>query len=1106
MSSVNDTTTGRAYWRSLDDLADTPEFREFVHNEFPSSATELVTDADRRQFLKIMGASLALAGMGLTGCRRWPEEYIAPYAQRPVDRIPGVPEYYATSYERGGVAYSLLATSHEGRPTKVDGNPDHPIAQGASDAYAQASVLDLYDPDRSRLVLRNGEVSNADTFAAWCADQAPRFRQASGAGLAVLSEASSSPTIMAIRARLSQSCQQMTWAEYEAINNDDEMTASRRAFAGNAYRPRVNLHDADVIVSFGDDVLDNHPDSMEMVRGFAKNRRAMDPDHPNDTSHAKKMNRLYVFESGLSLTGANADERHALRGAQLAAAITWLAAKLAPNDAMSSSAIATAESVLADDVKATLGHAFEDLQAAQGRSVVLVGRGVPVPMMALAHMMNERLGNVGSTIVYRPLPPALATDHVGSLRDLVSRMNTGQVDTLVLLGGNPSYTAPIDIGFNEALKNVRRVVHVSDYVDETYLAREANAPSDRDDWHVNRAHYLECWGDGLSADGTYTLQQPLIQPLFNGKSTLEVLAMLAGDEMTAGQDLVRRTYTEMAGESDDKAWRSVLHDGFVSDLTPQTDIPSVQSGAVREALTTFVSSVQGNPDSFDDNGWEVIFALDGKMYDGRYANNGWMQEVPQTISKLTWDNAALMSVASAKELDVDNSDLITVTIGDRSVELPVLIIPGMAAKTIELPLGYGRTFPGRICTGSGRNTYVVRSATGMWRASANVSRSQGTYALATTQDHHAIDVEGAGGKGAQRRIGMLVREGSLDEYKRDPKFAKHRAHVVHRLSLWDDNHGIKDAKHAWAMAIDLSACIGCSACVVACQAENNIAIVGKDQVMRGREMHWLRIDRYYRFGKDENGDWDANKLEVVALQPVSCMHCENAPCEQVCPVAATVHDEEGLNVMVYNRCIGTRYCSNNCPYKVRRFNYFDYHRRDAHREQPGTLLQVDPTYYTDKQADPGVLKSMQFNPEVTVRMRGVMEKCTYCVQRIQKAKIDAKNAWTKESEDAKRTTDRIPIPDGTIKTACGQACSADAIVFGDLNDPDSRVAKLHKHDRAYEMLEELNVNARTKYLARLRNPVDGKSIDEGHGHGHGEHDDHGDHDHGDDHGEGHGHA
>jgi len=494
-------------------------------------------------------------------------------------------------------------------------------------------------------------------------------------------------------------------------------------------------------------------------------------------------------------------------------------------------------------------------------------------------------------------------------------------------------------------------------------------------------------------------------------------------------------------------------------------------------------------------GWEVRFVSDGKMYDGRFANNGWLQELPQSITKLTWDNCASMNVAAAEELGVEIGDVISIDVDGRTVDMPVMIVPGIADRVITLPVGYGRSMNGRISSGAGRNVYAVRASTAMSSAPATVRTTNEHYPLATTQDHHAIDVDSTGGRGIQSRLGKLVREGTLDEYKDHPDFAKHRTHVVHRLSLWDDDHYINDSDYAWGMAIDLSTCTGCSACVIACQAENNIAIVGKDQVLRGREMHWLRLDRYYKFAKTGENEYDANDLQSVALQPVACMHCENAPCEQVCPVAATVHDDEGLNVMVYNRCIGTRYCSNNCPYKVRRFNYFDYHRRGPKREQPGTLLQVDPEYYAKTQADPGTLRSMQFNPEVTVRMRGIMEKCTYCTQRIQAAKIDAKNEWTKTSESNKRNTERIEIPDGTITPACAQACPCEAIVFGDLNDPNSRVRQLHKHVRAYEMLEELNVDARTKYLARLRNPRDG---------GHGDHDGHGGgHD---NHGEGHDHG
>jgi molybdopterin-containing oxidoreductase family iron-sulfur binding subunit len=1083
MSSVNDTTNaGHAYWRSLDELADTPEFREFVHNEFPSSATELLDAGDRRQFLKIMGAGMALAGLGLAGCRRWPEQYVAPYASRPADRVPGKPEFFATSMERGGVSYGLLATSHEGRPTKIDGNPDHPTAMGKSDSYTQASVLDLYDPDRSRFVLSNDAASTYAAFGRWIGGAGARLHQGDGLGLAVLSEATSSPSVSALRDKLraSSAFPEMMWVEYEPLANDEELIGTFRAFGDAAFRPRYDLSKADVIVSFDADILGDHPDMIEMTRGYAANRRA--------DNNAKTMSRLYCFENAMTLTGANADERVALRSAQVLASITWLAAKCAGDAA----GMTAAEAVLSERAKTALAHAYEDLSSHTGHGVVVVGRNVSRFAHTLAHGINENFENHGATVSYRPLERAQAGRHVESLRALVDRMNAGEVDTLVVLGGNPVFNAPADLDFAGALARVKNVIHVADYVDETWTTRRSAAPAGAQDWHINRAHYLECWGDGLAADGTYTLQQPLILPLFDGKSVIEVLATLAGDEMTDGQELVRRTYHDAAGNTSDKAWRTALHAGFVANSAGEGERPGVLRQATTQAMANIMPLLQTATD-----GWEVRFVTDGKVYDGRYANNGWLQELPQPITKLTWDNAAAMNVASAEALGVKVGDLVTIDVDGRSIEMPVIVVPGVADRSIMLPVGYGRGMKGRICDGAGRNVYAVRSSTAMWNANATVRKAVGTYPLATTQDHHAIEVDSVGGKGIQNRLAALVRQGTLDEYRDHPNFAKHRTHVVHRLSLWDDDHAIEGSTYKWAMAIDLSTCTGCSACVVACQAENNIAIVGKDQVLRGREMHWIRIDRYYRFAETGDQEYDANALEAVALQPVMCMHCENAPCEQVCPVAATVHDKEGLNVMVYNRCIGTRYCSNNCPYKVRRFNYFDYHRRETPRDQPGALLQVDPEYYTKAQADPGVLKSMQFNPEVTVRMRGIMEKCTYCTQRIQAAKIEAKNAWTKDSDDEKRTTDRIGIPDGVITPACAQACPAEALVFGDLNDSSSRVRALHRHERSYELLEELNVDARTKYLAKLRNPKDGAGHATGGGHGdapsagHGEGHDHG---------------
>ncbi len=1063
-SMTNRTKTGRQYWRSLDEIADTPEFREFMHHEFPAGAADVLDSEARRHFLKIMAASMALAGLGLSGCRRWPQEKIAPYAKRPAGRIPGKPVYYATAVSLNGVTSGLLATSMDGRPIKVDGNPDHPINAGRSDAFDQASVLGLYDPDRSRAVRKGGELSSWSAFIQEMGQRLETHERTRGAGLAVLSEATSSPTEIALKNKLLKRFPQARWYEYEPLANDQEVAGAELAF-GKPYRPLYELQEAKVIVSLDADFLFGHRAAVKHIRDFSNGRRlgvSEQVDRGDET-----MNRLHCFEAPLTLTGANADWRSAVRSADVVLVAAWLAARILGAASLRKlEEEPAAAAVLTPDLVAHLEAALADLQAHPGASVVMAGPRQPGEVHLLAHLMNAALRNVGKTVNYTA--QADAVRQMQSLSDLAKAMADGTVKTLVTIGGNPVYDAPADVDFAALLKNVELTVHFGEYFDETGTLC---------DWHVNRAHYLEAWGDGRSWGGSLTIAQPLIQPLFDGRSTIELLAFMAKDDQTDGEQLVRRSFTEMTGAVDpERLWRRTLHDGLLPGSAFTLETPAVRSAALPAAAAVLHERWAGE----DRSGMEVVFAPDYSVYDGRFANNGWLQELPDPITKLTWDNAAECSPATASTLGLDNGDMIRITVGDRSVETAVIVVPGQADGTLTLRLGYGRKFEGLVCRGSGFDFYPLRTAEAAGFGTAGAQKIRGHYKLATTQDHHAIDVQSVGGEGLQQRLPSIFREATLAEYKEHPDFARHRTHVVHRLSLWDETN-LEGAQYAWAMSIDLNACVGCSACVVACQAENNIPIVGKEQVSMGREMHWMRIDRYFAFGEADASRPDVSRLRSVALQPVPCMMCENAPCEQVCPVAATVHDKSGLNVMIYNRCVGTRYCSNNCPYKVRRFNYFDWHRRPPYRERPGVLLEVEASYYKRQQAAADPLLQMQFNPEVTVRMRGIMEKCTYCVQRIQTAKIDAKNEWVKlPAGDPRRADTRIPIADGTIVTACQQACPANAIVFGDLNDSQSEVSKLRRSGRSYQMLEELNNKPRTTYLAKVWNRPGDAHEDEGH--------------------------
>ncbi len=1023
MPSVSGPATGRTYWRSLDDLANTEEFRRFVENEFPSLAPDTLNGPSRRQFLRLMGASAALAG--LAGCR-WPVEKIAPYGSRPEGRIPGVPVRYATAMDLGGVAAGLLVTSYDGRPIKIEGNPGHPVNRGATDAFAQASVLELYDPDRLKGVVEHADGSPSasgfyrswDEFAAFAKRHFGAIRSSGGAGLAVLSEADSSISLADMRGRFLNAVPQAKWHEYEPVSRDNERLGSRAAF-GQVYRTHYALDQADVIVSLDADLLMTHPAAVKHARDFVAGRDVDEHGHRRD--NGRGMNRLYVVESTYSVTGGMADHRLAVTSAMVAKVACRLAARLAANGLelpvwLEAVVQAGMQHPVGDD--SITEPMAKDLLAARGRGVVAVGPRQPAEVHALAHALNAALGNAGTTVRYTAEPDGDRPTHVESIRALAGDMHDGKVETLLILGGDPVFDAPADVDFAGGLAKVATTLHLTLFANETSQACT---------WRLPRAHYLESWSDARAYDGTISVVQPLIQPLYDGKTPAEVLALVMGETPASGYDIVRRTFQPLCRAADFESWwQHVLHDGLVSETAWPQAAPTPNAGAWLNKLTESAGQDGGGGGQV-----EVVFTSDHHVYDGRFANNGWLQEMPDPITKLTWDNAALICPAMARRLGVISGDVVLLESGDHGLDIPVYVLPGHAEGSVTVPVGYGRTAAGRVGDGTGVNAYRLRTTAAMNVAPAvRITKTERHNPLAGTQDHHAMDTE-VGRKAAAERLGMLIREATVEEYAHHPDFARHAVHSPPLISLWQEP-SYEDG-HRWGMAIDLNKCTGCSACVVACQAENNVPVVGKDEVARGREMHWLRIDRYFKGPPDD---------PQVAHQPVTCHHCENAPCEQVCPVAATTHSDEGLNDMVYNRCVGTRYCANNCPYKVRRFNWFNNHKNLSETEK------------------------MAFNPEVTVRSRGVMEKCTFCVQRISAVKIAAKN-------------EARPIVDGEVVTACAQACPTQAIVFGDLNDPNSRVAALHAEQRSYGMLAELNVKPRTHYLAKLRNPA-GAAHEHGH--------------------------
>ncbi|RMD85945.1 MAG: 4Fe-4S dicluster domain-containing protein [Candidatus Dadabacteria bacterium] len=972
---------GKDFWRSLEELADTEEFRQFLEAEFPEPASLLDGAVNRRAFLKLMGASLALAG--LSACTRQPTEHIFPYVKAPEQVVPGKPLFFATAITLAGVASGVLVESHLGRPTKIEGNPDHPASLGATDVPTQAAILGLYDPDRSKVITNAGKLrpwqAFVDAMTKAMEAQAPK----KGAGLRLLTGTVTSPTLADQIERLLEKYPEARWYQYEPVTRDGVREGARLAF-GEAVEARYRLTEADVIVSLDADFLASGRGGVRYAREFAQRRRP--------AAGGAKVNRLYAVEPTLTITGAMADHRLAVRASEIAGLARALAARVGTG----------VPGGRATKHERWIDAVARDLKAHRGRCLVVAGEYQDAEVHALAHAMNVALGNVGRTVVYTEPIEARPVVQSRELRDLVDEMKGGRVDVLVMLGVNPAYAVPAEVGFEAALGTVRMAVHVGLYDDET--ARLCH-------WHVNQAHELEAWGDARAFDGTVTIQQPLIEPLYDGKTPYEVLAVLLGEPAPNAREIVRAYWKKRHGNQADfeRFWRRSLHDGVVAG----TAAP-VKTVSLRPNLSAALADLR-EAESLQGRTIEVTFRADPHVYDGRFSNNGWLQELPKPGTRLTWENAALVAPRFAARWGVATGDVIEIRLHGRRIEAPVWVAPGQAEDSITLHLGYGRRRAGKVGTGIGFDAFALMRLEAMAHdAGAEIRKLGRRHLLATTQHHHSMEGRD------------IVREVTVGELGRER--AGERAAHGHE-SLYPDEHHYDG--YAWGMSIDLAACIGCGVCTIACQAENNVPVVGKDQVSRGREMHWIRVDRYFA------GDLDAPR---VLHQPVPCMQCEKAPCELVCPVNATVHSDEGLNDMVYNRCVGTRYCSNNCPYKVRRFNFYLYQ-----------------DWYTE------TLK-MQRNPDVTVRSRGVMEKCTYCVQRISHARITAKREGRR-------------IRDGEIVTACEAACPTGPIVFGDINDPGSRVSAAKRDARTYHLLEELGTRPRTSYMAAVRNP--NPELDEG---------------------------
>ncbi len=1061
--------SGKEYWRSVEEFVDAPEFEEFVKEEYPAHAEEWDDTLSRRNFVKVMGASLAFAG--LSGCVIQPAEKIVPYVTQPEELVPGKPLFYATAMTLGGIATGLLAQSHEGRPTKIEGNPEHPQSLGATDVLAQASILSMYDPDRSKEVVYRNTPRTWQNFMTDMRGAIDQNRADGGAGIRFLTETITSPTLIGQFKQLFSELPNAKLYQYEPVNDDNALAGAKMAF-GSPVNTIYKFDQAQRILSLDADMFSGF--NVRYIKDFNKSRKYSEEN--------KNMNRLYAVETTMSLTGAKADHRLAAKPSQVPEIAKAIAAALGVSGA-SSTYTANA---------GWISSLAKDLLANKGKSIVVVGDNQPPIVHALGHAMNAALGNVGTTVAYsEPFQPNADVAQIDQLRQLVQEIDGGAVKMLVVLGGNPAYNTPIDLRLGEErMSKIPLRVHLGQHFNETAEICQ---------WHISEKHFLEMWSDARAYDGTVSIVQPLIEPLYDSKSSHEVvqiffkenydkkdldivkeywqkqgfagaskvMATTAGGTTGNGQAQVKATpsatpmtasQTPAAGSNEaattingnqaaasptnstilataDKPaaprsfednWRKAVHDGFVANSAAATKSMTANTGFLGQPENKLAVAADA---------LEISILPDPTVYDGRFNNNGWLQELPKPLTKITWDNVALISPKTAGRLGINqgvdeeefvggaqgtsfvntkggnlHSDLVTLNYqgADLDKPMPMWIAPGQPDDVITIYMGYGRTRAGRIGTGIGYNAFNARKSNAMWFGAGSINKTGEQATIASTQIH--FNMEGRD----------LLRVWNVNDYENEVKHG--HQHDEYPLSMYP---GFKYNGSKWGMTIDLNSCVGCNACVIACQSENNIPVVGKEQVERSREMHWMRVDAYY------SGS-DINNPDGPHFQPVLCQQCEQAPCEVVCPVHATVHSAEGLNDMVYNRCIGTRYCSNNCPYKVRRFNFLLYQDWDT------------PQY------------KLMRNPEVTVRSRGVMEKCTYCVQRIASARIEAEK-------------DQRDIRDGEIVTACQSVCPADAIVFGDLNNKDSQVVKLKNDHRNYNLLNELNTQPRTTYLAALRN-------------------------------------
>ena len=1004
MSQIKSNNSNKIYWRSLEEKMNSKDIESFIANEFPEGTVEVAETMTRKKFLSLMGASMAMAG--LVGCRK-PAQKILPYVNAPEDIVPGIPNYYATTMSMGLNAYGVIVESHESRPTHIEGNENHPQSKGSVNSFVQASVLDLYDPDRIKDPLYNLKESTIDKFR-----DSVNFLDYSGSGMAVLSGSFNSPLTKKLHDAVKKKFPKSIWSTFD-LDSKENQIEGLKSLANKEMLPIYHFDKSNVILSIESDFLGTDQNSIHNQKTFSQSRKI--------ETKEDKMNRLYCVESVLSNTGMMADHRYKIKPNEVYNFIAELNNALIKKGLYKLKNIKIEKSIFNKKYRKFIRVLASDLIANKSKSLITIGNDLSPELHSMVFLLNQELGNNNKTIKYHLVEDIIKPD-LSSVKKLINEINSGKINKLFIL----------DIDFLHLFSHMLRD-SINNLVSSIYyLGSHNDLTAKASTWVIPKSHYLEHWGDARAIDGTLSIVQPLISPLYNSISTDEFLSFLLG-EKKSDYDLLKDAWKTKGS----LIFKKTVHDGYLKSSVSSNTI-NIKKISIELQKSIFFN-IQAHLINKASDTLAARFTISSQVYDGRYMNNYWLREASDAITKISWENVALLSINTAKKYGLKNSDVVElktkINKKEFKIDAPVWVLPGIPNDTILLEMGYGRKLKRDIDRNYieedvlGVNVLPMKTLDNYFSNNITLSKTEKTHNIACTQDHHGLDLEKLAGSEIEKRLPEIIRESNIEDYRSNDDFVKdydRKKHLPDNDSDLPSMYPTYDYSKGpqWGMNIDLNVCSGCNACSIACQSENNIPVVGKKQVMDGREMSWIRMDRYFK-GDVENPEF--------ALQPVACVHCENAPCEQVCPVAATTHDEEGLNGMTYNRCIGTRYCANNCPYKVRRFNYYNY------------------TYDT-----PEVVQ-MANNPDVSIRFRGVMEKCSFCVQRISGAKITAKN-------------ENRELIDGDVKVACQSACAMDAITFGDITDKDTEISKVKSLTHDYSLLKELNTKPRTTYLAKFRNP------------------------------------